>query len=280
MFFSCREMTKDTDRSKLLGYDYRLFENTPGWNLAKAVRDQDSAKIQRLFLEDKVDLNYQEPKFGNTVLMLAIGNDAYRSVEVLLKLGADPNLKNKSAGYSAMHDAAIAPTTRYVNILLKYKGNPNIVSGGDYRDTIAQKTPLNLAITYSDEKNFPKVRSLVQAGADVNYYWKGYIYSPGSPLSDAVSQYKFDIALYLLEQGADYNTIMYKTVDNDSIFILASLRRKIVDIDSREYQFKRQVISFLKNRGLDYDKEPIPEFIMRDIMRRYPEKWKEYAKSY
>lgn len=60
------------DVSKLLGKDYRLFQNTPLWTLAKAVKQENLAEIKRITSNDSLDLNYQEPKYGMTLLMLTV----------------------------------------------------------------------------------------------------------------------------------------------------------------------------------------------------------------
>lgn len=37
-------------------------------------------------------LNYQEPKYGATLLLWAVGTEKYNSAKTLLKYGADPNI--------------------------------------------------------------------------------------------------------------------------------------------------------------------------------------------
>lgn len=57
-----REIPKDKD--KAVCYDYRLFQGTPAWGLAKAVWDQDTGKIGRIVLQDSSLVNYREDKYG------------------------------------------------------------------------------------------------------------------------------------------------------------------------------------------------------------------------
>jgi len=90
LLVSCNRETK-VDKIKLLGNDYRLFQDTPAWILAKAVEDEDISKIKEEITEKKINIDFQEPRFGNSLLMLAIGNNQYKTAEELLKLGADPN---------------------------------------------------------------------------------------------------------------------------------------------------------------------------------------------
>ncbi|KKO93352.1 MULTISPECIES: ankyrin repeat domain-containing protein [Sphingobacterium] len=277
----CHNRDDKIDKEKLLGNDYRLFQGSPSWDLAKAVEDENINLVKKLANEDRQPVNYQEPKFGKTLLMLAINNNDYQSAKTLLALKADPNIADRYRGSTAMHDAAANSDPKYLELLIKYHGNPNVVENKPITDSDnGRETPLNIAITYISGNNLNKVKLLVNAGADVNFYNSWYTYYPHLPLSDAISHQQFDIAQYLLEQGADYKRIMYRTVQGDSIYILGALRREIVDLDKKEYRQKRNVISFLKTKGLDYAKEPVPDFIEEKLKKDYPENWQEVLKSY
>ena len=63
------------------GYQFDLFKNTKNWDLAKAVERESSDEIVRLLKQGNTDINLQEPKFGTTLLHLAIGNDKLISVK-------------------------------------------------------------------------------------------------------------------------------------------------------------------------------------------------------
>lgn len=280
-FTGCYNRDKKVDKEKLLGKDYRLFQDTPVWDLAKAIEDEDVILINQLVIEKKLPVDYQESKFGNTLLMLAIENNDYESVKALLDLGADPNIADNYQGSTPMHDAAKNEDPKYLKILIEHQGNPNVIESKPItEDDQGRETPLNVAISYTSGNNLEKVKLLVKAGADINFYNDWYTYYPHLPVSDAITHNQFDIALYLLQQGAHYDGIMYKTVQGDSIYILGALRRKIVDMNTDEYKQKRNVISFLKAKGLDYDKEPIPEYIEKDMRRKYPDSWQEYLEKY
>ncbi|MFY7936930.1 MAG: hypothetical protein ACOVOQ_06120 [Flavobacterium sp.] len=56
------------------GFRFDNFENTPIWDLAKAVRDGDIDEIKNQVLNKKVNIDYQESYFGMTLLSLAIVN--------------------------------------------------------------------------------------------------------------------------------------------------------------------------------------------------------------
>ncbi len=49
------------DKNNLLGWDYRLFQNTPAWELAKAVEDENTPKIKEEISKNKSLLSFGEP---------------------------------------------------------------------------------------------------------------------------------------------------------------------------------------------------------------------------
>jgi len=49
----CSNQEDKADKSKLTGYDYRLFQETPAWSLAKAVEAGDTSRIKTEVIENK-----------------------------------------------------------------------------------------------------------------------------------------------------------------------------------------------------------------------------------
>lgn len=277
LFITCNNRETKVSDKNLLGNDYRLFQNTPSWELAKAVEDENFSKIKEEITQKKINIDYQEPKFGNTLLMLAINNSQYNVVKTLLDLGANPNLADSYRGESAVICAANNDDPKYLELLLKYKGNPNAIENAPFKknDEVRQ-TALLSAISYLDSNSFKKVKLLVDAGANVNYS-NGF--HTRSPLSEAIIQDKLDVALYLLQNGADSNLMIYESVDKHKVFILEALRKCIFDLKSEQYKSKLEVIKFLKKKGLDYYKEPIPDFILVKIKKKYPNEWEDFIKK-
>jgi len=111
------------------GYRFELFKNTLNWDLAKAVERQDTSEITKLIKSGKCNVDLREPKFGNTLLLLAVGNDKFLSAKALLQNGANVN-KRDSMGRSAIIEA-----TRFIYLkqntletlkqLLDYGGSAN-----------------------------------------------------------------------------------------------------------------------------------------------------------
>lgn len=278
LFINCNNRETQIDNKDLLGNDYRLFQNTPAWELAKAVEDDDMSKIQKIIAQKKVNIDYQEPKFGNTLLMLSIMNNQYNSVKTLVELGANPNLNDFYRGGSAIIDAADNNDPKYLELLLKHKGNPNAIENAPFKkDDEVRQTALLKAISFLDSVSFKKVKLLVEAGANVNYYNYGHT---DLPLAEAFTAEKLDVVLYLLQNGADSDLMMYEMIDGHKVYILEALRKSILDLKSEQYKSKLEVIKFLKEKGLDYSKEPIPDYILKKIKKKYPKDWEDYISKY
>lgn len=276
---SCQNGEEKVDKSKLTGYDYRLFQGTPAWPLAKAVEDEDTSRIKTEVIENKIDPDYQESRYGNTLLMMSIFNNDYASAKTLLDVGADPNLRDKYRGATAVIDAATNKDSKYLKLLLAYKGNPNVVENKPVKDDDSpMQTALTSAISYYDANSLEKVKLLIESGANVNY--PNNKSSTDLPLGKALLQDKIDVALYILAKGADYRRAVYKTINGHDVYILEALRKSMLDLQSPAYQKKLEVIAFLKGKGLDYYKEPIPDYILKEIKKKYPKNWEEYARKY
>lgn len=273
----CNSRENIVDKKKLFGYDYRLYQNTPVWKLAKAVEDENLAAIEEEIERKGVNPNYRDPQFDGTLLMMAIRNGALKSVKALLEFGAEPNLQS-DRGANAIIYGAKADSPDYLKLLLKHGGNPNAneANPGSEQNPV-QETALTAAIAYGDKSSFEKVKLLVEAGAQVNFSNE---MPTRQPIAQAIKFDKMDIALYLLHHGADYSTMMWEIPRSHKVFILEALRTSLIPLDSEQYSRKRQVIFFLRSKGLDYDKEPVPEHVMREIKEKHHTNWQEYLKKY
>lgn len=281
---SCYNQETLADKSKMMGNDYRLYQSTPAWALAKAVEAGDIEKIKEEVLQKKVSVDHQESRFGQTLMMLAIFNSEYDSVKTLLELGANPNQHDKFKGKTPVIVAAGNADSKYLKLLLAYKGDPNsienVFSGPKKRINSGRNSALTKAVLPSVmvKKNLENVKLLVEAGADINYTKKGIIQTA---LAEALIQDQMDVALYLMEKGADYTKAITPTaIEGADVTVLQILRKSIIDLDSEQYKKKMEVITFLKSRGLDYYKEPIPEGTIEYMKNMYPDNWQEYVKRY
>ena len=78
--------------NELKGNEFSLFDDTPIEELAEAAKDENIKEMIRIGKKIK-NIDYREKKHGQTLLMLCVSNFRIKSVEQLLKMGANPNLK-------------------------------------------------------------------------------------------------------------------------------------------------------------------------------------------
>lgn len=206
--FGC-DREKIVDKSRLTGFDYRLFQLTPVWELAKAVQDCNVSKIRELVRKNPELINYQDSIYGNTLLMLTIMNNQFKSFKTLIEEGADVNIHDTFSGSSAIIDACEYSNILYIEVLLSHGADVNDVEVGDRRPGNGTRfTPLMVAAS----NNLRMVKYLMSKGADINYQNEYH----QSALSESVLTDNYDIAYYLLQHGADYSHPMFYRPDNSS----------------------------------------------------------------
>lgn len=261
LLLSCSNINREktVDISELSSMDYRLFQNTPAWELAKAVQDEDTGKIDKIVVENPRIINYQDFKYCNTLLMLTIMNQQLKSFKALLRRGADVNTHNTFDGTSPLIEAC---ASKYYNIifaqiLIEYGSNVNDIEIGKRRQ--GNSTRLTPLIASSKTGNLDMVRFLVSKGADVNYQNE----FGQSALSESVMLSEYKVAYYLLQNGADYNRPIFYRYDysvpieksnpkdkGEPMYLLDVLKEDVSDIDTDEYKYKMLIIDFLKSKGL------------------------------
>ena len=271
-----REIPVNT--AHLQPYDLRGYQGTPVWDLAKAVYDEDIDEIYHQVQDKKVPIDYREPVKGRTLLLFAACKYKPRSVKALLDLGADPNARDSFRGSTPLLTACrYNDSTEVVKLLLSYGADPNIIEKIN-NDTSSWYNsyafPLYWAIGH---ENFENVKLLIASGADIHL--KTEIVIEGSLVNVALVHDRCDIALYLINQGLDYNAIL-KSGGDSECSILSILRNKIYDLDSERYKDKMKLVEFLQGKGLDYRKEPIDEQTLKRIKRIHHDDWEEYIKKY
>ncbi len=280
-FTSCREIK--VEKSKLLASDYRLFQDTPAWELAKAVEDNNVYKITRILNKDTSLVNYQEPIASVNVLMLAIYHRDYYSFLKLLEYNPNLNLHDKVTGASPIIYACRYNTNlisgynksnkKYVEKLLEIGANPNDIEVGERKEGNSTRyTPLRGA---AEKGDLESVRLLIQYGATVNFYDEYGSCALGKSLLRAY----YDVSLLLLEHGADYTKPLSKGIDGP-LYIIDLLRGDLTELNTTKHFYKEKVIEFLKEHNIDYRKSPIPTYTLERIKKRYPDTWQEYIEKY
>lgn len=236
------------------------FKNTKAWPLVKAVYKEDLITIEKILNKDASLVNFKEPEFGETLLMLCVQLDLKKSARLLLAKGADPNLADdydgenaviKSSGYGRDFDV----NTGMLELLLDNGGDPNSEEVGVRREgNWTRNTPLQKAAGCSLEK----VKLLLEAGADMNYKNE----FNGSAINSALTRKNkasAKVIIYLLDQGIDIDQPVRITSDGKPMYIENELRYWNFPIDSEEHQLKKQIIKSLEEKGKYYANTPIPE---------------------
>jgi ankyrin repeat protein len=282
-----------------------IYKNTPVWELALAVKKQNIRSIERIVKNKPNLINYQEPKYGATLLLWAVGTERYKSVETLLKCGADPNIvaaNNPSvvgqtplflaAGYSWVDNKA-KKDPKYVKLLLRYGADPNKnyidfnISGK--KSIIEDGTsPLMNSIGCGIEKT----KALVEAGADINHKTESgktvAIIALGAGGPNATLE-GMQYAYYLIvENKAKVNEPYYRSKNttmpgdnpNDKFYPVDILRDWIYDLGSKEYGIKMEIVKEFARQGINYWDAKINKFTLEHIKKRYPDTWEEYIKKY
>lgn len=86
-----------------------------------AILGGDIKTIEYLYsiMKDKIDLNAQDKRDGETGLMVAVGNDRIDAVKFLIGKGVDIHIISKQLNYNAMSYACLYNNTVMLDILVK-----------------------------------------------------------------------------------------------------------------------------------------------------------------
>lgn len=276
LLFYCLFFLQSCAQKELTMYDVELFKSTPVWLLAKAVDLQDTIKIKKLIKEDKLYIDYQDPIFDRSLLMWSIFNGRYESFELLLSLGANPNIVSKYDGETPMTYASnyfkdYSIDSRYLKHLLKAGGNPKLVTYNKENNNV----PVD-AISYAVTTSLEYTKLLIDAGVSVNHKIGNY----NTILESAILQEKADIVYYLVvEKGANTNLFL-TDIEGKKYPLVELFRYWIFPLESKEYRIKMAIVEVFKRNGQDYWSIKIPKKAIRNIKQNYPNNWEEYMKIY
>ena len=289
--------------------DVRIYEGTPAWKLAQAVNKQDARKIASIAEKSPELLNYQDPKFGATLLYWAVGMEKYEAVEAMLKAGANPDVIATAHGGTALYlaagysfiDTQAKKDPKYVKLLLEYGADPDI----GYIDPPGRETEWNGIPIYNVNENgttplmrsiscgIEKTKALVEWGADINAQTETAHKTAaiealswgGLNMSSEVREYAYYLIVVM---KADVTQPYYSRRDdgygneysNEPFYPVNLLRGWVVKLNTQEYEWKMAIVEEFARQGVDYWSTEIPPFTFDQIQKLYPDTWEEYILVY
>ena len=173
------------------------FRNSHIWTLAKLVPSEDTAKMREFVNSNPaIDIDELDSKFHKNLLIWAIFNGRYKSVESLLRLGADPNFIAFDGTTPLIYASRFLTSeykadSRYIAILLKFGADPNKVT----KDSVSglKTNALDVAAITSIEY----VKYLIEKGKADPFVKVNNI----SPVEQAVIQDQLEIVDYLISSS-------------------------------------------------------------------------------
>jgi hypothetical protein len=148
----------------------------------------------------------------------------------LLNVGADLNAKMTRRRVSAVNLAAGADDPKFLKVLLEHGGgNLDLANVDGY-------SPLQIAVQQDRPES---VKLLLKYGADIHR--SGGVGRSSTAAETAVKLNRFDIAVYMLEQG--YNHDLQR---------LARLSEGSLNPDSDQNQWKLKLHEMLKQQGVKF----------------------------
>lgn len=201
--------------------------------LEELLDSNELSQAQELLSSNRIDINTIDDK-GRTLLIAAILSDEYDSAKMLLKLGANPNILPLGKGKSAMSWAAQYKTTKFLQLLLDFGGNPDLFN----KNERTASYPLLNAISADRIDN---LRLLIDAEASLNVVDQRGL----TPLMYGASVSAWEMVYLMLESGADIS-IKNKWNESFSTYVAQP------DLGTRgeALEWRKKVIRFLKDRSI------------------------------
>lgn len=259
LLFSCGE-------AELPGYKYSLYENSPVSELALAVKADDPNWINTILKDSTINVNYQERKFGKSLLEVAIVNQKKKAFLSLLKNGADPNLRGLDVGHSIISTPFITAcmsggterffcNTYYMEKLLDYGADPNsyeirITPDGFSHQVHALLITISKKSEVGDDCIKP-IKLLIESGANIDEATdkNGYGAITKSLILD-----RLKIAKYLIinQQATILDTVYVRregTPAEQALSISDLLLEEDYTNEPEKRKYKLEILEYLESIG-------------------------------
>jgi len=239
------------------GFDFTLFNDTPVSELAHAVENENITRIMECVLQKKMNINYQEPKFGNSVLQLALQNNKLLSTQKLLSLGADPNLRSLIDNSTPFLDFCkysydINKAPEILSLLIQHGADINSEQIQQIKNSAGQlftyrRTALEYTCSFG---TVDLVRILIDSGAKLDVYPKD---GERSIIATALDNNSLSILKYLLieKKVAIPNYISIRQLDAHTfkkMTLTQLLYERPSSPNKNEEKTKAEILAFLENK--------------------------------
>jgi ankyrin repeat protein len=220
--------------------------------LCHAIEADDLKEIDRLVAAG-ANVN-AKGKDNMTPLMWAFPDNKLERFKRLLELGADPNVifqsdlntrGNLGRGESITHMACETRFPGYFEAVFAHGGDPNLIKNG----IIKLRTPLFSVISGGGPNKKAQIQILIDKGADLNHLDN----AGTTPVGMAVGWGgQYDIALMLLEAGANYK--IYKPRTNARLvhYVLNQESRKTAWTPTQKIDYEK-LVKWLEDHGESID---------------------------
>ncbi len=233
------------------GYEFDLFEKSQNWPLARAIESENEKEIKKLLNYNSININLQEPKFGVTLLHLAVGNDELISTRILLEAGADLNIRD-SSHRTAIHEAANfielkQNSFQTLELLLKHGANVNdtLVRTNTRGDTTYFFVPL-----MGTSSNLECTKLLLNHGANLYIKHDNVFYVWAVMLANDLYEGIFLLKYLIVDkQLAVPNPISYSAPDNGPLDIFHFLNKQDLKGDLRKEKAMQEILNYLEIIG-------------------------------
>jgi ankyrin repeat protein len=177
-------------------YTASEFFNGPQLEMAEAIERNDMAAL-RQGAEQGIDLHARGDQ-QITLMWFALLQENIDAVRTLVELGVHPNESPVEGGGTPLGQALRHKDTHYLEAMLDGGLSPN-----DDTDNDGNEKDYPLIFSTITSGTLEHVKLLVERGADIHYRLREGIGS--NPFDSSTTGTKPEIAIYLLEQGAEPN---------------------------------------------------------------------------
>lgn len=230
--------------------DIEVFKDTPVWELAKAIDKHDIKEVETLLKKHPNWVNYQEPKYGISLLYWTIFNSPrkwdeyfYEESKLLITYGANPYQLDQEGHFPLQQAADIHKgSKRFIELCLSSQHTAEL------SDSLKKKL-LNETLIKACGKLWEEVESvklLVESGADVNYFNAD---STATPVSESLVHDNMNTAKYLIiDQGAKYDYNIKFEVDNSDWYVLKILSDLDYSEEPDKQRLKEEIVAWIEKQ--------------------------------